>query len=165
MLLGSAKISTIDSFYLDIVRANSESIGFSSSFRMADDTELLTLRKEIMNETIDKMYDAYPAFINIADLFSNIRSEISLTEELLELFERVEVSPIRAGLTNDELTITKAGWYPSDDGERYEATADAGIVFENGHAYVFVVMTDIADDLALLSELIPGIWSATSVLN
>lgn len=86
-------------------------------------------------------------------------------EELLGLFERVEVSPIRAGLTNDELTITKAGWYPSDDGERYEATTDAGIVFEDGHAYVFVMMTDIADDLALLSELVPGIWSATSVLN
>lgn len=93
MLLGSAKISTIDSFYLDIVRANSESIGFSSSFRMADDTELLTLRKEIMNETVDKMYGEHPAFINIAELFSSIRSEVSLTEEMLELIKKFARSP------------------------------------------------------------------------
>ena len=93
MLLGSAKISTIDSFYLDIVRANCDTVGFSSSFRMADDTELVTLRKEIMNEIIDKLYVEYPDFIRIADLFSDIRSEESLGEALLELTQKLARAP------------------------------------------------------------------------
>ncbi len=93
MLLGSAKISTIDSFYLDIVRANCETVGFSPSFRMADDTELVTLRKQIMNEVIDKLYVEHPDFIGIADLFSDIRSEESLGEALLELTHKLSRAP------------------------------------------------------------------------
>ena len=42
MLLGGAHISTIDSFYFDLVRSNFQAAGFPPSFRMADDTELVT---------------------------------------------------------------------------------------------------------------------------
>ena len=97
--------------------------------------------------------------------FVYLSSESDSAEELLELFERREESPMRAGLADEDLTITKAGWYPSDSGEEYEATAEAGIVFEDGYAYVVVIMTNIPDNLARLEELVPGIWSATNVLK
>ena len=40
MLLGGAAISTIDSFYLDLVKAHFEATELPASFRMADDAEL-----------------------------------------------------------------------------------------------------------------------------
>ena len=98
MLLGSAKISTIDSFYLDLVRANFQEAGFSPSFRMADEGELLTLRRDTMNEAIDRMYETNPAFLKVADLLSDVRAEGSLCEKLLDIAEKLEKVPEHLGL-------------------------------------------------------------------
>ncbi len=111
MLLGSAKISTIDSFYLDLVRANFEAAGFSPSFRMADDGELLSLRRDTMNAAIDRMYATSPRFIGVADLLSDVRAEQSLTEALLALAARLEKLPegydllLRAATENEALHL------------------------------------------------------------
>ena len=48
VLLESAHICTIDSFYLDIVRSNFQRIGLPSNFRLADEGEMALLRKEVM---------------------------------------------------------------------------------------------------------------------
>jgi len=90
MLLGGARISTIDSFYLDLVRANFEKVGFSPTFRLADDTELYATRREIMNRVIDRMYAEEAGFSAVADLFSTVRDEASLTEALLEIVKKTD---------------------------------------------------------------------------
>ena len=46
--LGSANICTIDSFYLQPVRANFEQLGLPSSFRMADETELIPIKEQLL---------------------------------------------------------------------------------------------------------------------
>ena len=108
MLLGSAKICTIDSFYLDLVRANFQEAGFSPSFRMADEGELLSLRQDTMNAAIDRMYAAHPDFIAVADLFSDVRDEKSLTDTLLKLEEKLQKLPegfallLRSAKANEE---------------------------------------------------------------
>lgn len=56
LALGSADICTIDSFYLQPVRANFERLGLPSSFRLADDSELLPLKQETMKQQIDAAY-------------------------------------------------------------------------------------------------------------
>ncbi len=56
LALGSADICTIDSFYLQPVRANFERLGLPSSFRLADDGELLPLKRETMKQKIDAAY-------------------------------------------------------------------------------------------------------------
>ena len=58
MMVGSAPISTIDSFYLDLVREHFEQTDLPASFRMADDGELLSLRREIMNGVVDDVKGA-----------------------------------------------------------------------------------------------------------
>ncbi len=85
MLLGGASISTIDSFYLDIVKQHFEQAGLPSSFRMADESELVSLRNELMDETVDAMYRECEAFEELADLFSAIRTEEDLTAALLKI--------------------------------------------------------------------------------
>lgn len=95
MLLGSAKICTIDSFYLELVRANFEGAGLSPSFRMADEGELLTLRRDTMNEAIDTLFATDPNFILVADLLSDVRTEASLGEQLLKLAASLDKLPQR----------------------------------------------------------------------
>ena len=50
--LGSAKICTIDSFYLELLRSNFTELGLSPSFRIADTVEVEILAKSVMAEVI-----------------------------------------------------------------------------------------------------------------
>ena len=93
MLLGGAHISTIDSFYLDLVRAHFATAGFPPTFRLADETELASLRREIMNDTVDAMYAEEPDFSLISDIFCDLRTESSLTDILLSITERLQKLP------------------------------------------------------------------------
>lgn len=93
MKLGSARISTIDSFYYDLVRENFEEAGFSPAIRLADDSELLSLRRDVMNGVIDHMFSTTPDFALVAELFSDVRSESTLAVNLLSVAEKLEKLP------------------------------------------------------------------------
>ena len=51
--LGSAHISTIDSFFSAPVKANFEKLGLPASMRLADEAELIPLRESIFKETLE----------------------------------------------------------------------------------------------------------------
>ena len=88
--LGNAKISTIDSFYLDTVKENFSLLGLPPSFRIADTAEADILAKEIMSEVIDTFYDADPdEFAYIAEAFSTIRSAANLPDVFLNLYSQL----------------------------------------------------------------------------
>ena len=89
MLLSGAAISTIDSFYYDLVRANFQEAGFPASIRLSDETELLGLRRELMNEIVDEMYEENEDFHLISDILCDLRSEAGLTDSLLEIYGRL----------------------------------------------------------------------------
>lgn len=59
--LGSAHICTIDSFYLEPVRANFERLGLPSTFRLADDSELMPIKEQLLNQLIEQHYEAAAA--------------------------------------------------------------------------------------------------------
>ena len=89
VLLGGAAISTIDSFYFDLVRTNFQKASFSASVRLADETELLGLRRELMNDVVDAMYAECADFHLISDILCDLRSEQKLTDALLDIYERL----------------------------------------------------------------------------
>ncbi len=93
MLLGGAAISTIDSFYADLVRRHFEEAGMPASFRMADENELLSLRRELMNAVVDRMYATTPDFSRISDVLCDLREESSLTDTLLEIYKSLSRYP------------------------------------------------------------------------
>ena len=93
MLLGGASISTIDAFYLELVKQHFQEAGMPPSFRMADENELLSLRRELMNDTVDRMYADFPEFYRISDAFCDIRFENSLTDTLLAIHKRLDRYP------------------------------------------------------------------------
>ena len=93
MLLGSAHISTIDAFYLDVVKANFQAVGFPPTFRMADESELLPLRREIMDAAIDRMFAEEKDFSVISDIFCDIKSEEALSNTLIAVADKLSKLP------------------------------------------------------------------------
>ena len=90
----SAKISTIDSFYLDIIRENFSSLGLPSNFRIADTAECELLAKECMSDTVAKHYDRdTEAFSSFAECFVSVRGGERLPEILLSLYESISAYP------------------------------------------------------------------------
>ena len=59
LLLGSAQISTIDSFFQKIVRSNFEQLGLPASFRIADEAEIHPLATEVLESLIEEFYQRY----------------------------------------------------------------------------------------------------------
>lgn len=93
MLIGSASVSTIDSFYFDLVRSHFEKAGVSPTVRIADESELRAEKKDFMNRAVDAMYRDRPEFFEVSDALCDLRSEEKLTEVLLNIYDRLAPFP------------------------------------------------------------------------
>ncbi len=100
--LDSAKICTIHSFCLDILRPNFDRVGLPAKFRTLDDSEVKILRRRVMDDLISDCYDTawqeiYPSddlpFDVFADCFSSGRSDEMLLDLFLSLYENVSGYP------------------------------------------------------------------------
>ncbi len=91
--LGSARICTIDAYYLDLVRSNFQRLELPARFRLADETELALLREEVMNAVIERRYETDPHFIAYADQITTAKGEGKLSESLLELALKINMIP------------------------------------------------------------------------
>lgn len=93
--LGSAKICTIDSFYLDLIRSNFDAVGISPSIRTADGAESDILAKSVMEETIEDFYNGEDGerFAKFTECFVNIRNNGKLSDIFLSLFKHIEAYP------------------------------------------------------------------------
>lgn len=89
----SARICTIDAFYLELLRENFSLLGLSSSFRVADTAELEILAHATMEETINFFYETDETFPTFAECFTGIRTADSLSGTLLDLEERIASVP------------------------------------------------------------------------
>lgn len=81
--LGSAKISTIDAFYLSAVKQNFSALGLSSAFRICDSSEASLIAKAVMEEIIDTFYDTDNEFPAFCECFEKIRDTESVSSEVL----------------------------------------------------------------------------------
>ena len=93
MKIGSAKISTIDAFYLDVVKSNFSTLGFSANFRIIDEAEYDTLSKKIMCECIDALYATNPDFPAFIECFGTVRTVKNVHEVFLDLHSRLSSLP------------------------------------------------------------------------
>ena len=89
ILLESAHICTIDSFYLDVVRSNFQRIGLPSNFRLADEGEMALLRKTVMDNVIEKHYDSNKeiddGFLAFVENFTSAKQSDTLSDIFLAL--------------------------------------------------------------------------------
>jgi ATP-dependent helicase/nuclease subunit A len=92
MLLGSAKICTIDSFYNEIVKSNFQRLSLPAGFRIADDAELRLLEKSVMEDLIDRSFWD-PGFAALSDNFIGNKEDKLLSEFFIKLYESVRKYP------------------------------------------------------------------------
>ena len=84
LLLDGARITTIDSFCLSVLREHSDLTGLDPSFRVGSEEELSLMRNDILEDYLEEKYEeADPRFMRFADCFSGGRSD-SAVPELLE---------------------------------------------------------------------------------
>ncbi len=94
MLLGSAKICTIDSFCSDIVKSNFQHLSLPAGCRIPDDTELKLLKRSVMDEVIDRSYDSgNETFAALADNLSSNKDDSELHEIFIKIYDTVQNLP------------------------------------------------------------------------
>lgn len=129
-LLGSAQISTIDSFFQRIVRANFDTLGLPASFRIASESEILSLSSEVLDRLIEEFYRLNPpnedaglfdgilnnSFARAMDHLISNRSDGKLNSVLLDFLNSLSSYPqgiellkenaesLRSGAKNDFFT-------------------------------------------------------------
>ena len=105
--LGSAHISTIDSFLSSPVRENFEKLGLPASMRLADDAELTPIRNSIFKDTLDLFFDERSGlregelseighrsdYTELLSLLSGIRDTSKLIPTLLDFYMKTLTVP------------------------------------------------------------------------
>ena len=95
LLVSSARISTIHSFCLDVIRRDFGKLGLPSDFHAADATELKTIMNDTASRLIDDLYEgvaddcAVSDFLTLADTFGSIKNESELVDNLVDIYNKL----------------------------------------------------------------------------
>ncbi len=91
-LIGLAKISTIHSFCLDIIKSNFEALSLPSILRMGEDTEVNVLLKNTLDRIISERYDNSDKgalFLKAVEILSSAKSDEDFSKTILELYKKL----------------------------------------------------------------------------
>ena len=158
-LLGSAQISTIDSFFGDAVRKSFDELGLPASFRLADKSEILPVCLQVMDATIRDFYEkngnastsdrsAFERLTNnrfaaaMNDIMAN-RSDASLDEKLIEFASRFAAYPEGLSLLRD----CAADLGDCADRDFFDSRVGARLL-----AYLTDVFSHFSRELAIIGE-------------
>lgn len=79
-LLPSAKICTIDSFCINLVRENFFKLDIEQDFKILDESERLVVEQEAMENVIENLYDSKNAiFLSLVEMLSSTKNDNALT--------------------------------------------------------------------------------------
>ena len=88
MLLPGAKITTIDSFCMNLVKENFQLLGISPDFRMAEESELKIIKSAAMDKAIEEMYtEGKESFRNLIEVLFKGRDDSNIEEAMNKLYE------------------------------------------------------------------------------
>lgn len=106
--LGSAHISTIDSFFTEPVRSNFEKLGLPASIRLADDAELSPTRDKILQETLEHFFEACEpyekcelsnvgyrsTYTDLIGIISSARDSSKILPSFWDIYKKLITSPL-----------------------------------------------------------------------
>ena len=94
MGVGTARISTIHSFCLDLIKDNFQKLDVSPSVRVLDDTEGAQIKKKLQKKLIDDRYEnGDEDFLEFIEAFTSINNDSTLEEMLLEIYDKLRSFP------------------------------------------------------------------------
>lgn len=96
VLLNKARITTIHSFCLDVIKNYFHLIDLDPKFRIADETEVILLKNETVEELFDEKYkeeNRDEAFTTLVEGYCSNRDDANLVEMVLSLYNFAKSSP------------------------------------------------------------------------
>lgn len=93
-LIHHAKITTIDSFCLNLLREHFHELNLDPGFRVADEGELMLLKADVMKELLEEYYGREDErFIKFVDTYATGRTDGGLEEYILKVWEFSQSNP------------------------------------------------------------------------
>lgn len=87
-LLNNAKICTIDSFCIDLVRENFDKAGVSPDFKMSDGYSLRPVDEAVLSELLNRHYaENDPVFFELLDIVGSEYDDGNFSDFLLDIYE------------------------------------------------------------------------------
>lgn len=124
-LLHNAKITTIDSFCLFVLRNQFHTIGLDPGFRIAEEGEDKLIRQEVLAEVLEECYAAgEPAFLNCMEYFSSGNRDTAAEDLVWKLYDFAMSTPF----PETWLQERKRDYRVMDDPT--ENRTDGSVVFE-----------------------------------
>ncbi len=94
LLLEGAKIMTIDSFCLSVVRENIDKLPIDPMFSLAEENDLVLLQGDVLEEILEQEYEnSSPEFSLLADAFAGSRGDKRIGEFILGLYKVAASQP------------------------------------------------------------------------
>lgn len=94
LLLHSAQITTIDSFCLSVIRDYFHEIDLDPVFRVAEEEELVLLRREVIADVLEEAYgQGDEDFLAFASCYGGKHQDLKLEDYILRLFSFSESCP------------------------------------------------------------------------
>lgn len=159
LLLPSARISTIDSLCVKLLRQYADEAGLSQGFRVADPAEAALLAIRVMDEVLDELYGGTAEgigaeeFCELADTLTSAKGEDGLSDVLRALYEKVQydVRGVRA-------LADARDAYRREEGKPFLATAFGGEVA----AQYLAIFTPLRARLLDAVEVLRAAWTSPS---
>lgn len=93
-LLPQARIQTVHSFCMDLIRAHASQCDVSPDFALSDETEYDLLKESAMDELLERRSaEGTPAFEQLCDAICEERGDRRLAETVLDMYERLRSHP------------------------------------------------------------------------
>lgn len=96
--------------------------------------------------------------------YAYLTSGTAAARALQSLFASRATSPITEALGASRRTWSKAGWYPTREGDARPATNDAGVVWGTGGPYVVAILSDAPEDFSSVSAVAASLDAAMADL-
>jgi ATP-dependent helicase/nuclease subunit A len=96
ILLNKANITTIHSFCLEVIRSNFQKIDIDPAFRIADDTEAMLLKIEVLDELFEGLYAEEAKnqdFFQLLECYGGNRDDQALQDMVLNLYTFIQSDP------------------------------------------------------------------------
>lgn len=129
ILLNKASISTIHSFCLDVIKNNFYEIDVSANTRIADDSEILLLQQEVIDDLFEEKYEEEDSnFIKLIKTYTKYNQDEVLKDLILRVYSYIQASPFP-----EEWLEEQIGKLNIEDDTNFSDTVWGKIITENAN--------------------------------
>ena len=129
ILLNKASISTIHSFCLDVINNNFYEIDVSANTRIADDSEILLLQQEVIDDLFEEKYEEEDSnFIKLIKTYTKYNQDEVLKDLILRVYSYIQASPFPEEWLEEQIEKLNI-----EDGTNFSDTVWGKIITENAN--------------------------------